>query len=347
MTQRKWWRTVCVVASYSALALASGCQLSVGESDDDDGGEGSNEPSDSTSGGRENGTGGSTATPPAASGGTSPAVTPPAASGGSATTPSNSTSHTEVCGAEEVVENGDRDHAQPLGTQASFCVDGGNDHDWFYVDVPDDGKAHVIRLDLAQAPEAWVQAEIYAKSDFSKIGGLSLDEGVQATSWVSVGSGTRTLFDFSEYIGSEGLIDVKTTITPEKDDYEPNSSRAEAAAISAGSQVRAQFVVPYTADDDRAVDDWFKLELTAGTHVFSLDAVPVEVWFQVDVTDSNNVAVHEETAPNKGATFETSFEVETAGTYYFRLHNYINTLPAIVAGAGASFLTDQYAFVID
>jgi hypothetical protein len=381
MVDCKWPGTARVLVSLLALATAAGCQLSVGESESGDGGEGSEdfrEPSPgervgetnpgggtpSAAGGADSSASGGTASAAggaesSASGGTAGAVsggangTPSAGRGGGASGAPNTpntpdgAAHSELCGVEETVQNGDRDQAQPLGTEASFCVDEDDDHDWFYVDVPDDGKAHVIELELTPEPAAWVNAEVYAAADFSKIGAMTIDEGTKTSAFVTVGPGTRTLFDFSEYAKSEGLTVVRTTVTAEKDPHERNNERDAAATITAGSEVRAQLMVPYTTDADRSSEDWYALDLGAGAHTVRVSAVAQEVYLSIDVLDGSGVAVDSADAPNRGAIFDFDFEAKTAGTFFFRFRAHAGELPAIGSGKLPKFLGDEYVFTID
>jgi hypothetical protein len=215
------------------------------------------------------------------------------------------------------------------------------------VEAPDDGKAHVLQLDFVEDPEAWIQASVYAAADFSELGGFIIAKGTQSSVWVTVGPGTRTLFDFENYVANDGLSRVKATLTSEKDQHEPNNERDAATAITLGGPVRAQLMVPYVADNQRTEEDWYKVELTAGEHVFKLTQVPQDVYLRVEISDSNRVAIDSDTPPNKGATFDFPFEVEAEGTYYFRLTNYVSALPVIVEGKAAGFVTDEYAFTIE
>jgi hypothetical protein len=332
-----------------AFASAGGCQLSVGESEDDDGGESSEEPGTGgrapTGGTTSTPTGGTTSTPTGGTTSTPTGGTTSTPTGGTTSTP-NSGSHIEVCGEEETIDNNDRAHAQPLGESATFCVNG-SDHDWFYVEAPDDGKAHVVQLDFVEDPDAWIQAQVHADADFSELGGFIIDQGTESSVWVTVGPGTRTLFDFQNYVGNNGLSRVKATLTSEKDQHEPNNERDAAQAITQGSPVRAQLMVPYVAESQRTPEDWYKVELTAGAHVFKLTEVPEDVWLGVEISDSSRVAVASGRPPNKGATFDYEFEIDADGTYYFRLSNYISGLPVISAGNAPGFVTDEYAFTVE
>jgi hypothetical protein len=347
-----------------AILNLGGCKLNVSNDGGDAGSSSQGDEDDdrNATGGRDGGSPGASGGTPEAAGGTPEAAGgTPAAAGGSASesggsvatggedsSTSTAPAHFEDCGASETTANDDRDSARALGAEATFCVDQSSDRDWFYVETPDDGKAHVIQLDFDQSARAYVAFEVYAAKDFSNMGGLTLGRGAKETVFVSVGPGTRTLFEFRSYVGaSEGPISVRTSVTAERDQYEPNNDRGAAAEISAGAPISAQLIVPYSASDDRSPADWYKLELGAGEHVFKVGSSPQEVYFGVEIYDGDGVNILKETAPNKGAIFGTNFEVDEAGTYYFGVYQYIATLPVISNGEKPKFLSEQYTFQID
>src|SRR5688572_9207052 len=335
--------------SLAVLALSGGCKLEVGEADDDaTGGEAAKRDRE-----REEAAGGTTSAPPSSTGGTASPSTPPPSTGGTtpSTTPppntSGSTGVREDCGVPEAVNNEDRDHAQPLGSSATICVDDDDDEDWFYIDAPDDGKAHVIRLDVEQTAEAHLGVAVYADKDDSEITHTSFDLGVTDALYLTVAPGSRTLLDFYEYGTSRGLITLKTSLTTELDENEPNNDRDEAKAISAGSGVHGQILVPYLTAEDRESADWYRVELKAGPHVLHLTQVPERVWLGVWISDSNRVEVDWARPPNAGALFDFEFEVPADGAYYLELDNYPAELPVAVQGDPETYLSEGYVFTIE
>lgn len=316
----------------AVFALSGGCKLEVGEADDDaTGGEQSNRDRD-----RDDATGGTASTPPAS---TPPASTPPSTSGAGVVR--------ENCGVAETVDNEDRDHARPLGSGATICVDDDDDEDWFYLDAPDDGKAHVIRLDVEQAAEAHLGVAVYADKDDSEITHTSFDLGVTDTLYVTVAPGSRTLLDFYEYGTSKGLITLKASLTTEQDANEPNNERDKAKLISAGSEVHGQILVPYLSAEERASADWYQVELKAGPHVLHLTEVPERVWLGIWISDSNRVDLDWDRPPNAGASFNFEFEVPADGTYYFELDSYAGELPVAIQGEPETYLSEGYVFTIE
>jgi hypothetical protein len=343
---------VSIGVSLAVFALAGGCKLQVGEADDDaTGGESAERDRD-----REEATGGTTSAPPpstATAGSASPSAPPPNTSGGTAspsTPPPNTSGSTGVredCGVPEAIDNEDRDHAQPLGSSATICVDDDDDEDWFYIDAPDDGKAHVIRLDVEQTAEAHLGVAVYADKDDSEITHTSFDLGVTDALHLTVAPGSRTLLDFYEYGTSRGLITLKTSLTAEQDENEPNNDRDGARTISAGSEVHGQILVPYLTAEDRESADWYRIQLKAGPHVLHLTQVPELVWLGVWISDANRVDVDWDRPPNAGALFDFEFEVPADGTYYFEVDNYPAELSVAVQGDPETYLSEGYVFNIE
>ncbi len=334
---------VSIGVSLAVFALAGGCKLEVGEAEDDaTGGEAANRD-------RDEATGGTTSAPPPATGtgtaGTAPSSTAPPTTSPPST--SGSTGVRENCGVPEEVNNEDRDHAQPLGNSATICVDDGDDEDWFYVDAPDDGKAHVIRLDVEQTAEAHLGVAVYADKDDSEITHTSFDLGVTDALYLTVAPGSRTLLDFYEYGTSRGLITLKTSLTTEQDENEPNNDRDGAKTISAGSEVHGQILVPYLTAEERESADWYRIELKAGPHVLHLTQVPERVWFGVWISDANRVEMDWDRPPNAGALFNFEFEVPADGTYYFEVDNYPAELSVAIQGDPETYLSEGYVFNIE
>lgn len=277
-------------------------------------------------------------------GSTSGGASSTASTGGSAGSPAK-TSYVEKCGAPEPASNDDRDSALDLSAGATICLDAG-DEDWFYLDAPDDGKGHVILLDFEEEPTAWVSVNVLAEKDGSAIGSTRLAQGVKASVYATVGPGTRTLFQFSPFVGSQALTKVKATLSAESDDQEPNNEREAAATIQAGSEISAQLWVPYVAADEGLAVDWYKVDLSAGSHVLHVTSTPEDLYLEASLSDSARVALDSGRAPNRGATFNFAFNVASAGTYFIQIENFVG-LPLVMLGAKPKFLSEPYKFQID
>lgn len=374
MKKRTLGAAASVLGSFLVLVSGSACQVTVGKDDatggqstTDSGGSDALGGSASTSGGRQdastggvaqggsasaqggsaNTQGGSASTQggsASAQGGSMPSGGSGSATGGSTGDPG--TPYAEECGAPEPQENNDRDTAIALGPGATVCIDP-NDNDWFYVDTPADGKAHILQLDFDQEPAAWTYIDIYAKTDGSRISSFHLDKGVKSNVFVTLGPGARTLFDFSAYNSSGAKTTVKAALTTENDGFEPNNERETAAAIKAGQKISAQMLVPYVAQQQSEPADWFKVELTAGDHVFHLTAVPQEIFLKIAISDSSRVNLGSAHPPNRGAIFDVPFTVPSDGTYFFAVENYSENPPVVTSGNKPHFLSESYTFQID
>lgn len=362
---RDWSLCSSGLGSLLLVLNVAGCTVSLAER----GGEAGDGSFDGATEGERDATGGRPSGPPApaensaaASGGAAGASetsSEPSPAGGSAPSPGGTSaggasgapataSHFEDCGAVETVPNDDRDSARDLGLDATFCVDEDDDEDWFYLDTPENGKAHVLQLDVEQSVHAWVSLNVYAGKDFSEIGGVTLEEGAKNSVYVTVGPGTRTLFRFTGYLDtSEGPIRVRTMVTPEDDPFEPNDAKENAASIELAAPISAQLLVPYTARGIGTSIDWYKAELEAGEHVLSVLSVPTEVYLGLEIFDSAGKSLFDDTAPNKGALFDARFELPANGTYYFGVYQYIAELPVMSHGAKADFLGSQYTFRLE
>ncbi|HWA71932.1 MAG TPA: hypothetical protein VG937_06360 [Polyangiaceae bacterium] len=376
MMQCTWTPTASILGSLFALALGSACHVVV-EKDDATGGQSTSSSGGSdamggasSSGGRQDSSsggsalggsalggsaqggsaqGGASVQGGSAVGGAAPGGSAPggSAQGGNSSGAQAGTSYVETCGLPEPFDNNDRDTAVALGASVTLCLDNPSDEDWFYVDTPADGKAHVLELNFDQEPTAWTNVDIYSKTDGSNIDSFHLDKGVKSNVFVTLGPGSRTWIDISAYNASDASTTVKAALTTENDSYEPNNDRDTAAAIKSGQKVSAQMLTPYVAKQQAESADWFKVELTAGDHVFHLSGVPQETWLDLHISDSARVNVDAGHPPNRGAIFDFPFTVPTAGTYFFSIESYLSA-PAVVShGNKPHFLGESYTFQID
>jgi hypothetical protein len=254
--------------------------------------------------------------------------------------------YVEACGAAEPTNNDARESALDLSAGATLCMSDENDDDWFYLDAPDDGKGHVIQLDITQEPAARIGMTLFAKQDGSEMGMAYLEQGVSGSVYASVGPGTRTLIDFAPFWARDALATVKASLLTESDAYEPNNDRDAAATIQPGTEISAQLIVPYASLAQNSAVDWYKVELTAGSHVFHLTAVPEDLNVRASLSDSGRVDLATQHAPNRGAIFDFSFDVKTAGIYFFVVDSF-GDLPILVNGTKPRFLGEPYKFQID
>jgi hypothetical protein len=88
------------------------------------------------------------------------------------------------------------------------------------------------------------------------------------------------------------------------DAHEPNDTVAEARAVAAGSPVQAHVFAGFRSGALRlaAYDDWFAVELRAGTATFRVEGVPADVAADLLVLDSKGRELAHEHGGAKGAS---------------------------------------------
>ncbi|MFZ5890484.1 MAG: hypothetical protein ACOY0T_05390 [Myxococcota bacterium] len=260
---------------------------------------------------------------------------------------SNAASTQEDCSQPDAIGNDDREHAVNLASGATICVTNSSDSDWFYIDTPNDNRAHVIQVNTASQPDSWVDFEVIAQADGSNMGRVHASQrGLKMSSFLTVGPGTRTLFEFYGFVTSTQTTTITVTESAEADEHEPNNDKDTASSIQAASEVSGMLILPYVSATNQAIEDWYRADLTAGKHTLKFTAVPTDLYPNVQVTDSSGVVLATGHGPNRGATFELSFTAEAASTYYFRLNNFVD-IDALYSGVKADSYTKPYKFRID
>jgi hypothetical protein len=222
--------------------------------------------------------------------------------------------YVEEEGMLEPMPNETREDALPL-TTASIWLEG-SDVDWFYVDVPDDGRAQIIELTQTQSVDLISSIGVVAGADFSPIGtAYNAIRGTNRTLYATVGSGTRTLFSFAATNRGFGRSDITVSVTPENDEYEPNPSRDEAAPIALNTDITAQLIVPYVSTSDRSADDYYQVELAEGSAIFRLLSTPSNLRYRVRLLPIGEGATQTVANTTVGDTGSWEFDVPTAGAY--------------------------------
>jgi hypothetical protein len=229
----------------------------------------------------------------------------------------------EETDAPETVENNDRDHVLPMPSEGSLWLPPG-DEDWFYIDVPDDGRAHVIDMTIAQAANMRAYVRAYAEVDDSQLGSALAPAGTTRNVYVTVGSGTRTHIAF--VTSSSGRLDFTVnSITAELDEYEPNNDQYSAKPIALNTDVSGQQIVPYSSQDSRDVSDWYEVTLGVGPVVVNVVSAPANVGLAVHLMDDTN-STTELRRFARGVIGQTpAFNVTRAGKYRFRLTEHSNS----------------------
>jgi len=254
----------------------------------------------------------------------------------------------EDCSNSEKIPNNDRAHAVNFGSGATLCVLNDSDSDWFYVDTPNDGRAHVIKLDISETADSWVDIFVTADKDGSDLGRIHPSQrGLKLSSFVTVGPGTHTLFEVQGYVDNRDTTTIDVSVSSEADVHEPNNDRASATQIQTGSEVSAQLILPYVSQTDQQVQDIYKVQLSAGKHTFQMTAVPSDLYPVIQISDSADTVLSTNLhGPNRGAQFDFDFDVDTAGIYYFRIDSWVD-LSIVYSGTEADSYQQPYKFQID
>jgi hypothetical protein len=268
----------------------------------------------------------------------------PGHSGGARST----STHQEDCENPDAIRNDDREHAVDFGAGATLCLTDGSDNDWFYLDTPSDDRAHVIELDISETADNRIDIYVTAEKDGSDLGLIRPSQrGLKLSAFLTVGPGTRTLFRIQGYGGNTGTTTIEVSDSAEADDHEPNNDRASATQVQAGTEVSAQLIMPYVSATEQHVQDWYKVELAAGKHTFHVTAVPSDINLRVDLIDSTNVVLlSNRHGANRGATFDFTFSLDEAGSYYFVVDN-SSSFDVLYSGTKADSYTQPYKFQID
>jgi hypothetical protein len=244
----------------------------------------------------------------------------------------------------EPLPNDTREEALPL-TNASIWLEG-SDEDWFYVDVPDDGRAHIIELVQTQGVDLISRVDIIAGADFSTLGSaFSTTEGATRTTYATVGPGTRTLLKFYATNRGVGRSEVTVFATAEDDPYEPNPNREAAAPIALDTDVTAQMIVPYVSTSERSSEDYYLVELSEGTAVFRLLSTPSNLRYAVNLLPVGEGATSLIANTTLGDTGSWEFEVPETGFYAIGLRD-LENLGAFFQ-TPAAHLFESYSFRIE
>jgi hypothetical protein len=345
------------IAGLVLFGLSSGCQVSVGEETDGTGGK-SNQAEDPT-GGREDdeSTGGksnaSTGGAPASTGG-APASTGGTAAAGSPDEPEAGATNSgnpddpprvEDCESGAPETNDTRETAWPLLDGATLCVRAQNE-DWLYVDTPDDGKAHILKVIIAPGPGDNVEYDIEVESDGSRIGGSYSQNGADETAWVTLGPKVRALMRVVPFTGSEHVVRVDATLETETDEYSPNQTAETAAKIPVNEEITAEFHQPYSDAANQPFADWYSAELSEGEHTISFSQVVATQRLDVDVKNPRGETIASGYSTNAGALFDLDFQANMPGTYRFLVNDFIRGPGSIATGNRPAALTQSYTFKI-
>jgi hypothetical protein len=258
-----------------------------------------------------------------------------------ATGGARATSYVETPDGANDVPN-DRESAWEMPTSVDLWLTR-SDEDWFFVDAPDDGKAHIIRIDVVQDAGTGAEVAAYSGQDNSPLGtSLGLEPGTKRSVYLSVGSGTRTLIDFLGGVLNYGAMSFSWSMSTELDEYEPNNDRDSAASIPLNTNVTAQQVVAHIDIDHHSPDDWYAVELEAGPATVNVLSVPDDVGLTVYRMDSSEQNLRLGILP-VGVHQPIATTIPSRGRYRFQ---FTSGVPAIAQGT-PPHLSEPYVFRIE
>lgn len=218
--------------------------------------------------------------------------------------------------------NDTRELAIPLLGVASIHLPRG-DEDWFSVEVPSDGRAHILTFHLQQEFSLAAVYEVRAASDDSSIGAHVFPTGTTGEVSVTVGPGSTTLLRLTPQAGNDGGRAVLwVDDVPEQDDYEPNQDHQSAAAIAVGQEVIAQMVIPYTSSTDQNEEDWFTIDLASGMTTLEVSQIPADLRLWINLHDDEGTPLQNEITSAGQFRATVELDVLDGGQYYLRFLGY-------------------------
>ncbi|HEY3493965.1 MAG TPA: hypothetical protein VGK73_04735 [Polyangiaceae bacterium] len=254
---------------------------------------------------------------------------------------------TESSDGVEVVENDDMAHAVPLRTGATINLPE-DDHDWFVVTPPQDGRSHVVSFRLEPTPT--LNPEIFIRgADFSLIASPHFSLGVTSFASLTIGPNASIYLDFRQWStsGPSGDLRIVMETVPENDEHEPNDDVDSAAEIELGVPVYGQLLRPYSLQGVNHAQDWFEVDLVPGTATITFLHTPEEPRIFLTRTTPNNQDESFGTTQAGEINRPYTFEVDQAGPWRIGLTQYTSPpIESFVSGSKPTYLTEQYSFVV-
>lgn len=274
-----------------------------------------------------------------------PSTTGAAGSGNEAGAPPDSDVDFEEPDGPELVDNDTREKAVPIQTSARLHI-AKAEEDWLSYTPPDDGRAHVISVHIEQAAAVSAMLAVVSKIGFAPIGSTALGEGTHRDVYFTIGSGVTALLQLSSTgTGSPGMLELTIVDVPEVDAQEPNNDYDQAARIELGEIVTGQLLSPFVSLAENPNEDWFELELAAGSATFELLDVPDDGQLQVVRRDAQG---NPQTLGHTTAGAIKSFPMTSllAGTHQFLIVPYGKSVVSYASPTKPSYFSEQYSFKI-
>ncbi|MCW7075301.1 MAG: Ig-like domain-containing protein [Candidatus Methanospirare jalkutatii] len=186
------------------------------------------------------------------------------------------------------------------------------DNDWFKVNVT---TAGILRIKVSEVP-TYCEAHINLyDADANWLAGITSGESSPVTLTYDALPGIYYFKIDDYYDRSEEPYKFKVTLEEAPDAYEPNNDFAHATPIT-DAELNAYI---FKSGDY----DWFKAYVSStGTISAEITNVPSPYMkMRIEIYDKNNRWLTGATAPLEGEPVSVSYDVTTAGTYYFRIYD--------------------------
>jgi hypothetical protein len=211
-----------------------------------------------------------------------------------------------------------------LGTSVAGMSSLG-DNDYYAITAPagDPGGGYFQGAVTGVGTAGAVHVSIYSTADDGIIRTIDLAAAGQGTFFYWSASPGQTYRVLVYEAGpATGTFPYTLTLTYHKvdDPYEPNDTRDDPAPIALGAPVTAFFFTGYVYSQIAAADqDWYSVELAAGTVTLNVGNVPSDLRMQVQLLDSTRAPQTTFVGLGAGSDVHGTFTVPAgaAGTYYF------------------------------
>jgi hypothetical protein len=252
--------------------------------------------------------------------------------------------------------NNSRDKAFPImvGSYQGVCLEkgnSGNDTDFYSFESPAADKAGgFVTVNLTNVQNTDIMIEAYdavtnelMPGDFHALSGASLKV------WFAVKPGRKYNILVAHYVQDvDGTYDMTLGYTKVDDAYEVNNTREQATPVTLASEVEATFLATQGSGEENAQVDWYKIDIASApaSIVANVSNVPTNTDCEITMFNSAFEEVGLGYANNKGAnvTATSSKDGLTAGTYYFKVGNWVAAVPVMGEGEPADHLTRKYKF---
>jgi hypothetical protein len=172
--------------------------------------------------------------------------------------------------------------------------------------VPADNAGGWVQVKMTDVGPGTISGIIYAVSDGGEVTRQhATNAGQNLSIHFEAASGRTYRVDVTDYSGSNGAYTYKLEVAYNKviDAFEPNDTRATARTIALGSPVTAACFAGFTAGEPVGVDayqDWYKVDLAAGSVTIKVDDPPMDISPEVRLFDSSGREIRHEYNPTKG-----------------------------------------------